>query len=506
MSKIFNLKDNRGIMLVAAYLVVTVLLILGIAFFSRGYHESKMALRHKYSTQALCLAEAGIERAFYDLDEDFNNDTTPSWADGDINGITCGPDEDAFYALYAATGLGEGTYQVMLRNIPDEEGRIWVQSTGTAHNITRTVQVYLRANRLCVWDNVIFAGTGATGQVINGNVDIRGSVHILGTDLADGEFAIDMSGDGGIGNNYDNIPDALKNKLPDLETEEYNGEDVQTLDATLRVKNGLVGLSGSSTIGDEDEPLNEIKETMDGVYVTDGYGGTQDPPLIYSDNGRDNSYDYGDNFSFPTLTTGAYGGFDSYQEYFESIAYCITDAGKLAQLASINPTSTFNYTDPDGKGSISMNNGLMTVSGCIYIAGAFNINQVVGHVEHGVDRTTVNYTGTASILTTEDIGINANFTTSGDDSFPTNVIGFMTPGDIVCSSSQIDVTGLFYAEGSISATQQTDVAGVFVSNYFDMGAQVPSIFQVPEVINNLPDGLIGSDSTWTVDVVSWQEQ
>ena len=80
----------------------------------------------------------------------------------------------------------------------------------------------------------------------------------------------------------------------------------------------------------------------------------------------------------------------------------------------------------------------------------------------------------------------------------------MTPNTIGFNEANIDVMGLFYAEGTVTAQKQTDIMGTIVSNYFDMGTNVPSVFQVPEVINSLPSGLIGQDSTWVMKVVSWQ--
>ena len=65
--------------------------------------------------------------------------------------------------------------------------------------------------------------------------------------------------------------------------------------------------------------------------------------------------------------------------------------------------------------------------------------------------------------------------------------------------------GLFYGETSIVSQKQTDVMGTFVSNYFDMGTNVPSIFQVPEAANHLPPGLIGGSGSYVMRIVAWQK-
>ena len=51
--------------------------------------------------------------------------------------------------------------------------------------------------------------------------------------------------------------------------------------------------------------------------------------------------------------------------------------------------------------------------------------------------------------------------------------------------------GAFYAQGRLTSMKQTVVTGTFVSNYFDMGINVPEIYQVPTMADNLPLGMIG---------------
>ena len=122
---------------------------------------------------------------------------------------------------------------------------------------------------------------------------------------------------------------------------------------------------------------------------------------------------------------------------------------------------------------------------------------------------TVEYTGSGTLLVTGDVTINEDLVTIGDDSFPTNIAAIMTPGDIDigtgAGAAQLDVMGLFYAEGNVTTAKQTDLMGTVVSNYFNVSAQVPSIYQVPETANNLPDGLISPEPVYLMKVVSWQK-
>jgi hypothetical protein len=145
----------------------------------------------------------------------------------------------------------------------------------------RSEQIIGSGAAISIWQNAIFAGTGQAGGLINGNVAIHGSVHLLGDDLDENDEAVatievlEMSGTSLIHNNYDGIPADLEWRVPPLPQTMVNGELVDTLFANLRVKNGLVSLSGNSEIGQVNVAGNDIKELMDGVFVTDGWTGNQ---------------------------------------------------------------------------------------------------------------------------------------------------------------------------------------------------------------------------------------
>ena len=77
---------------------------------------------------------------------------------------------------------------------------------------------------------------------------------------------------------------------------------------------------------------------------------------------------------------------------------------------------------------------------------------------------------------------------------------------IVGSLSQLELMGAFYAQGQIQSTKQTITAGTFVSTYFDMGTNVPEIYQVPMLPDNLPLGMVGAYPILIFVPVSWREQ
>ncbi len=494
------LSNQKGSLLIIAYFLILVLLGFSAAVFLYSTHESRAAERDRRTQEAFYIAEAGIERALYDLRRDYLYDaTSPSFSDGDIDGIAAGPDSSNFYTLpYSGTTLNGGSYTVYLKNSASSSQEIWVKSVGTIGGSSQTILVYARMDNVSPWNNAIFAGAGASGATVNGNVDIRGSVHILGTGINSTDYAIDLGGTAElVGNNYNGVPSALLPKVPVLPTTVFNGQTVSTLNAKLRVKKGMVGLSGSSAVGEVDNSGNSVKETVDGVYVTNGFGGTAGTGHVYSDNGWSNAYDMGDSVAFPSLSD-PYPGYATYKDYLKANALVISSAADLTTLGAMTPKVSFSKSNANG--SISFDgNGNLTISGIVYVdGGGFSI------AKSGSSKS-ITYTGSGSLFTTGDMQINVDFVTNGNNSFPTNIMGFMTPGNITFNEASINVMGLFYAETKVVAAKQTNIMGTIVSNYFDMGTNVPSIFQVPDVINHLPPGLIGQSSSWIMKVVSWQK-
>ena len=523
---------TKGVALLIALAFVIVLGI-GVAAIVKLHSTQVSIVRcQSNSTRAFYSAEAGLQRTLYDLDQDFEKDTDPSWTDGDINGVDVtqggtitipqnrddakridSPDQPFYF--YISDSLSNGSYSISLLNISGKTDEIWVKSTGVWKDSTgtivaqRTIVARVTENNVSPWNTAIFGGTGLGGVLINGNVDIHGSVIVLGNGLTPGDYAIDLSGTASISNNYSGIPAGLLSLIPPCPTDTFNGEMVETLEAMLRVRHGLVGLSGNAVVGRADVSGNGCKETLDGVYVTDGYGGTKGDSSVYSDNGTANAYDLGDSITFPSLS-GPYTdpdtgiAYSTYLGYLKANALVISDAAKLDQLADITPVSSFNYSA--GANTISADgNGNLTISGIIYIEGGdLEIKESPGE-------DTINYSGSGIIVAEgdgdlSDGEVRIDISLLSADTFPTiDVLGLITPGKIEFDEASINVAGAFYAEREVSVKKQTTIAGTIVSNYVNMGLQVPGIFQVPALANNLPKGMIDLPDKWFIITKDWQE-
>jgi hypothetical protein len=525
----FKRINKKGIVLIIVLIFILLLVIAASSFIYISSGEIKLVRVQNNSTKAFYMAEAGIERTLYELDQDFENDpTSPSWSDGDINGIDVtqggtvpvpqNRDEakplndpsQPFYALpYGSTTLDGGSYSLELLNVAGKTDEIYLKATGTYEDSERSIVVKLVIYNTSPWNAAVFGGAGMGGVLINGNVGIAGSVHILGTGLADTDYAMNMSGSAIIRNNYEGIPLALSSRIPACPTTVFDGENVQSLAATLRIKNGLVGLSGSATAGEVHVLGNIYKETLDGAYVTDGYGGTAGAGNVYSDNGTSYAYDLGNDVSFPSLgeaytdpSTGI--PYATYLDYLKSQALIISDSADLAELAAITPDSNFSYTDGIN-GIAADGSGNLAISGIVYIQGGdLGMTSAPG-------KDTLLYSGSGTILAEGDAdttngSVNLNVNLYSNGTFPTNhALGVMTPGTIIFDAATINVIGAFYGETKIDMTKQTNLAGTLVSNYIDMGSQVPSVYQVPALSVNLPAGMIDSTATWSVATTVWQE-
>lgn len=495
----YLLKKNGFVfpLVVAAIMILT---LTGLVFITVSAEKEIEVRREIRKSQLFWIAEAGVELAASILRKDFTGAAgTPSWADGfiDIYNLSfVSPDNNNFYTLLSTTSFGSGTYTVMLKNVSDGAGgsmdeHIIIKSEATVGSDKKTIEVYVKSMDLSVWNNAAVGGYGFGGWLINGNVTIAGSILIYGEGLTEADYAIDLSGSSGIYNYYKGMNAGLKTRLPALPKVDFGGEVIDTLNANVWVKNGKVRLSGSATIGEPDVWGNGEKETMDGIFITDGAEGTN----FYSDNGIVNNFNLDFDISFPAIDA-------AYVASFSSQAYNVTIAAELAELADIKHSSNFILTD--GTNTLSVDGaGNMVISGNIYVNGPVNFN-----TDGSFKKLT--YSGNGTILAKNDISINAGLVTPlAANTFPTNIIALLSEHDINIgvpnSSGYEGIMGVFYASNNMSISKQTQVVGSIGAPNIDMGSQVPSLYQVPDMSNQIPGGVVQNEPDWHVYMGEWEE-
>lgn len=486
-----RLSKNDGSALLVALLIMLMLTLIFVAAVTTSVTDIDIAKNQKERTSAFYTAEAGLQLGMGVLRTNFNelnNDTLESLINA--NSVI----GDGNFSVGVA---GTSPFKTLTSNGFNRDGQVIVQVT-----------VKRRRTPLCIWDNIIFAGTGQAGGVINGNVNLHGSVHILGDNLNDGDVAMEMSGAGNQHNNYSGITATLSSRLPPLDTTTFNGEVVRTLDAELKVKKGRVDISGTSNAGFPDVPSGSppIKETLDGCYVTDSYGGNKGESSVYSDNGTAEGYDLGDDMSLPDLNdsyTDPNTGitYPTYMNYLQSNALVISGDLTLKPGQELSPIS-------DGFGSISMDaSGNLQISGIVYVTGNINIESGSG----GMNHTPVIFDGRGTLVSEQDVSISTHVLSQG--TFPTNdVLGFIAADDIDIGcgpgDAHLNLMGAFFAQDQLTNKKQNQLAGAMISNYFQID-NVPDLFHVPSIVDNLPPGMPGGEMVdiYTYKVVrgTWRE-
>lgn len=536
MKPLAPMSEERGATLVITLLVMLLVFVLGSALATSMLAEIASSANYRSRGESLWQAESGLERTAVDLLAD------PDWArqmvdystipmvvtasfpvSSTFNGETVNYDLSGgavvpkYYDLGGVVVLDNGSFQRQIfmppisiapANGSGTKARLVIPigATGFAglgepstSRVRSDMSIVVR--RLTVWDNAVFGGAGQGGNSINGNVQVRGSMHIIGeaTDV------IESNGTAWVMNSYQDLladygPEGAK--LPALPLQDINGEMVQTLDAEVRVKHGTINLGGFATWGLPDVTGNAFKETLDGFYNDATLNLSGSASVNYDEVGNYDAVD----IAFPTLD-------DPYFDAATSTLYA-SHRGYLNANSLLLPvneisvdTPAFNLDDGNGN-SAQWNPG----SGELRITGIVRTN---GDLDIAKKNNPVDYRGTGTLFANGgSVHIHDNLLPTGDylDTGSPNVhnLGIIADTNLEIATgpgeSAIKVMAAMYAEEYTNIAKQTNVAGAIVADSFDLGNQVPSVWQVPKLGVNLPPGMPGSDPLLFVtgaDITNW---
>lgn len=270
-------------------------------------------------------------------------------------------------------------------------------------------------------------------------------------------------------------------------------------------------LSGTATVG-----TNSVvdggtsKNTLDGTFVSDGWSGNKGSASVYSDNGSANGYDLGAmGIDFPLLSgIGADSYRDSTGQNWADQETFLNSRSLTIPVSTIKSTTAAFTYGPDQYGNkvvftpqAGATPAKLTVTGIV---------KVVGNLQLGA-KDTIRFDGCGTVYATGDLNIDGNILPVAGKTFPTQTtIGFIAKGNMGLAtgngSSQLSMCGAYYAQGRITSRKQNQIAGTFVSNFFDMGTNVPNIYQVPELPNYMPPGMPGDQRVFTVTTMSWRRR
>jgi hypothetical protein len=85
-----------------------------------------------------------------------------------------------------------------------------------------------------------------------------------------------------------------------------------------------------------------------------------------------------------------------------------------------------------------------------------------------------------------------------------NSLGVVTPGTVTFDGSNTDVyTGMFFADTQVNFNKQAKFAGTVISGIVNY-AQVPDVYQVPNLKNYLPPGVPGGQTVVRLSTREWR--
>ena len=526
-----TLQDNTGSAYVVTLLVMSITLALGMGLVTAGVTELDISGNYRNRATAYYAADSGIEKTIVDLRAD------QAWIDQVIDTTTWAlvdpfPSTVTFGGMTVTLPVDGGgdviPGYVDLGNTQSAgagafDREVWMPPTlsmsgadpvlsfrtrsigsgGTGDQATQFVRADIRTQLHAhgVWDNAIFADAGAGGGTINGHVAVRGSVHMIGDELA--PPTIELGGSADIRNNYGDAVDWFgatdAAKLPALPTVVVNGVTVETLDTVVRAQHADISLTGSAYIGEVNDDGNSIKETIDAVR-SDGSVGPSS--AVNSDSWG--AYDT-DQVEFPALadpyTDPATGTpWATHADFLDSNSLTITETEISESVVA------FSHSDGNGN-SISWDPSTLTldISGIIKIDGSVRLGQP--HGQPGLRG--VNYQGTGSIYATNDIHVDGFVVPVGDYLADGNLGLIATDDVLIDEATQVSVFAAVYAQDEISVTKQTAIAGALVSTTFDLGSNVPGVFHVPSLSTSLPPGMPGGArivSIEQIEVANWFQE
>jgi len=493
---------NSGSILIVSMVIVFVAIAMTAAFLFPSIAKHRAMDTEYNAARAKFMALSAVSHSMDELND---------FLDGNV-GTQAAP------ILIDAAQPDNGSYFAVAADGGDDT---WVISgSGSYRGLTVTVTCTVQRQYESIYDNGLIGGEGNAGAVINGNAGVAGGIFIFGEKpdgsgpLGPTDVAINFSGGGGVRDDYSTMPANLVAKVPGI-TPEY------PLKSEVRVKNGQVNLSGAGSIGTASNPVD--------AWFGGNIGGTAGSSNLFSNNGKSEPYDVPASFTFPAPNEPYFDGTIMHANYG---AYVMAtgidlDAALTAQGTSLKAlrlaagatnehridenTPAFSVFDGADYNSSTHGmrwtpTGVLEVKGLIRTGGTLILGNKGGVTLYFRGKATlwVDSSGTGS----GDIEIHNNIISYG--TFPVDdVLGLVAQNDVNVATgagdSQLDFTALIYAGGTFTAAKQVDLAGIVFGNFFDLGANVPGIFAVPQLKDNLPPGWIFDGKVPTVVArVAWQ--
>ena len=374
-------------------------------------------------------------------------------------------------------------------------GRYWVTGYCTVNGVTKSVRMLVKdVKGHGVWDNALFARDFVDAD----NMNVHGSVHILGDVLGKNGYVYDIEMSALVANNYYGMPWNLESRVPPLEI--VNGKE--SLEAEYRVRKGKSRFTGGSSAGQAVDPdAGTSKGYLDGVYTVDGVDGN-----VYSDNGQNEPYDKGEPpLEYPTLDdpyTDQFGvTWLTHRDFLDNRSLVIAEE-KFKDDSSFeySPDAYGNWIrfTPEGGG----NPALLEINGIVKIDSP----------KFKMDLGVLHYKGRGTIYAPDEMILYNDLLPAPGETFPTtSVLGLIAGGymkqEWVIKPGVGHRAGAFFSGSQMKLDNHVHIAGTVVAQDFRVEVTIPTLYQVPLLSKNLPPGMPGADAQGGgVKVLTWRKR
>jgi Tfp pilus assembly protein PilX len=552
---------ESGTALVMALFIITVLTVLGTMVLNTSIVEIKMAGNQKISSQVFYAAEAGLERGILMLLADFEIDAASgapwgnsiyaNWpetvTEAAVTGSTTFDEAVRSLDMYMSSNdtklkkltLSGGhtvnvcQFELYVYKVSDTEAFIMSHATGNGG--TAAVEYHVKATSLAAYDNAIFTNSGIAGS-FQGSVNVAGSVYSRGT--------LDVGANVNITNNYStgHHPLGVGDTLYDILEQETD------LGTKIRVKGGDLMMAGSAKIGSSGAAENAVE----GIFV-DGTSDAVDGSNAWADEYSNTVPD----LPLPSILDGlrevhteatidaciaseGYAGNDAaiamslYADWAQGTSGCFSGASRGGvYTGNIDLTKTSGTPgvpewlvgpDADGNGlRFTQKPGAVNAAGLghLEIIGTVVIDGDITFGDNMLKGLTYSASGAgAGHDQTEgaSLVVNGDFSAVGEFYPPDgylkgvlspgtndiNSLGVVVHGDVNFEGSNSDtIAGFFFSDGQVNFNKQIKFGGTVISDLVNY-AQVPDVYQVPNLKNYLPPGIPGGDATIQLTKREWR--
>lgn len=439
-----NLRDEQGGALIVALLMMSIMMLLGVAMIASAQDSVVRTVWDRSSSQSFHAAEAGFDQVMFMAR---SSNLAPGTT---INGKT----RDAEYQV-TVTGMTTGGAGEFLFEI---------KSVGASPNFTAPKAKRAIRSRIAALSpySMFFASVSA-GETIEGNATINGAFYTR--DL------LSLGGTGGSASKFSGGPLFVK----DL--------------AGTASPTGDLNLQGNATIGSAADPVylfvdGQITGNTGNVYSKGTYSDVPD-------------------LNFPVITISDI--VNTYRPLADEVIDTnLAKTGTTNMILNADKDSwanSGNYTSPGGHLTYQWldaahTQALLTVDGTVYVDGDVKIGS------HEGKAVTTYFQGKGTIVAYGEVEIAGNFLPK--TSFPvTDVIGFITADKAEVEGKPGDTSyAVIYSSGELAFEKAINFHGAALSQKMDFENN-PSLFLDPSVAKNLPPNMPSPEAQ--VSVSGWRE-